>query len=222
MAPKADKLEVFELLRRLSSPTAAERLDALYELVMLDDIRIERLAARASLFDSNAEIRDLAASTLAACAERRDLRAMLLLSHDPSDSVRASVVEAISKYPTKRTMKRLVEMLDDVSESVRSSSAFEISWGMIDAGPAGIKADEARELLRNRLVVEKEDYVRVTLLAGLILCGDATSADALLEHTNHPVERVREHAQDLAGVLDLLGEASELFERALLDLADEQ
>lgn len=221
MASSTDKLEVYELLRKLSSPNATERLVALYDLVMVDDVRIERLAARACLFDSSNDVRDLAVSTLAACAERRDLRAMLLLSHDSNESVRASVVEAFSKYPTKRTMKRLVEMLDDPSASVRSSCAHEISWGMLNGVRGGIGAEEARALLANRLIVEKDDYVRVSLLGGLILCGDGARAGELTEYENHPVDRVREHAQDMAKIFDHLGEAYEIMEQAARDLAAE-
>lgn len=152
-------------LNLLSSNSRLVRWEALERVIAHAPVKLVRLAALACLDDPYDSIRWTAVDALSCCAQRRDVGALLRMSHDRSPFVRASAANAMSRFNTPRVRKRLIDMLSDPHRLVRSWSASSV---VVALGTSG-----AKDLILNRLDKERDDYVRLGLCAAMLDCGES-------------------------------------------------
>lgn len=199
--------EVFKDLNLLSSNSRLARWEALERLIMHAPEKIARLAALSCLDDPYDAIRVTAVDALAWCARRRDVSALLRMSHDHYPFVRASAADALSRFDTQQVRRRLIDMLSDPHRLVRSWSAQAVAVAMRTSGAEG--------LLLKRFEIEGDDYVRLGLCAAMIECGEQQYRPQVEAYVNHEDGLVHAFAVSLLKRLannDVSGEQKCSFE----------
>lgn len=167
------------------------RWEALERIVAGAPRAVVRVAALACLDDPYDAIRLTATDALAMNAIKRDVPALVRMSHDSYPFVRASAASGLARFDTQASVARLTELLDDQHPLVRSWASAAVATAMPNA--------RAVTLLRRRLMLEVDDYVLVSLYAALLECGLGEYREMLEKLTRHEDPRIRALATKVLG-----------------------
>ncbi|MFC1806794.1 HEAT repeat domain-containing protein [Candidatus Omnitrophota bacterium] len=189
-------IQIDEAIKNLGSYKAAEKKQAIDDLVSLKDKAVAPLLDTAKDSANPERLRSRSISVLGQIGDKSAVKDLIMLLDDKSKKVRGESAYVLGNMQDKSALKDLVRLLDDKEDSVR--------YYVVEAiGKMGDKT--IAYAISQRLLVDPSESVRYKTLEALDKLEAKKEYSTILGALSDPNFEVRSYAAELSGIWKLDG-----------------